>query len=159
MWQERRVVCTESVLAFSHVSEEKVLDAIPLVEILGVQDMGGLGTADLDDEAGRILLEICVTEENFFSTILVDQSDASLDDKQKCRQVFDTIDIDRTGSCSRNELTFFLKRLSYKPEEIDNFIRLADSDRNGEVYFFSGQSSRVSQLSRTAPLFSRGNFI
>ena len=123
------------MLAFSHIGEEKLLDAIPLVEILGVQEMGGLGSADLDEDAGRILLEIAVSDtywENLFTKILADQSDTSLDDKQKCKRVFDTLDKDKTGTCSRNELTLLLKRLSYKPEEIDDFIRHADSDQDGE---------------------------
>ncbi len=137
-WQERHVVCTESVLAFSHTDREKLLDVIPLSEIIGIQDMGGLGTAELDDDAGRIKLEISLTDrysDTFFSKFVAHQSAASADDKEKCRRVFDSIDTDKTGSCSIEELTIFLKRMFYTPEEIEKFIKSADADRSGEVSF------------------------
>ena len=129
------MVCSDTVLAFAHTGEEKILDSIPLVEIMGVQDMGGLGAADLDERAGRILLEIHVTEiisDTFFKKFFANMSDSHLDEKEKCRAIFDTIDTDKTGTCSREELTIFLKKLFCKPEEIEDFIKKADADLNGE---------------------------
>ncbi len=129
------MVCSDTVLAFAHTGEEKILDSIPLVEITGIQDMGGLGAADLDERAGRILLEISITEnisDSFFNKIFANVSDSHLTEKEKCRAIFDTIDTDKTGTCSREELTIFLKKLFCKPEEIEDFIKKADADDNGE---------------------------
>ncbi len=52
---------TNSVLAFAHVDAEKMLDVIPLEEIISIQDCDGVGSADADDDAGRVLLEIELT--------------------------------------------------------------------------------------------------
>ena len=138
-WQQRRVACTDNVLAIAHVNGEKLLDAIPLIEILGVQEMGGLGTADLDDGAGRILLDITLTDrfsDNFFSKMVVGSSDSDLEEKEKFRLLFDAIDTDKTGTCSRDELTIFMKKLFYDAEEIENFIQMADSDQDGGILSF-----------------------
>jgi hypothetical protein len=54
-------VYTNSVLAFAHVDAEKMLDVIPLEEIISIQDCDGVGSADADDDAGRVLLEIELT--------------------------------------------------------------------------------------------------
>ena len=137
-WQERKVACTESVLAFSHIEREKLLDVVPLNEIIGIQDMGGIGNADLDDDAGRIKLELILTDrssDNFFSKFITHQSSTLADEKEKCRKVFDSIDTDKTGSCSIEELTIFLKKMFYTPEEIEKFIKCADADRSGEMSF------------------------
>ena len=145
-WKQRRVVCTDAVLAIAHVHEEKLLDAIPLVEIMGIQDMGGLGAADLDEDAGRILLEITVADrlvDNFFSKLLAAQSSSTMGEKEKCRQIFNTIDTDRTGTCSREELTVFLKKLFFKPEEIAEFIEIADSDQNGLMLQLEVDSTEI----------------
>ena len=136
-WKQRRVVCTDSVLAIAHVQEQKLLDTIPLVEIHSIQDMGGLATADLDENAGRILLEITVTDrhiDSFFARNFSSQSNSKFEEKIKCRKIFDTIDTDKTGTCSMEELTVFLRKMFFKPDEIAEFIKLADSDRNGESW-------------------------
>ena len=108
--------------------------------------MGGLGAADLDEDAGRILLEITVADrlvDNFFSKLLAAQSSSTMGEKEKCRQIFNTIDTDRTGTCSREELTVFLKKLFFKPEEIAEFIEIADSDQNGLMLQLEVDSTEI----------------
>jgi hypothetical protein len=60
-WKERRVVYTEWVIGLAHADGEKLLDVIPLNEIISIQDCDGIGSADADDGAGRVLLEITLT--------------------------------------------------------------------------------------------------
>jgi hypothetical protein len=55
------VVYSERVLALAHVGAEKMLDVIPLSEIISIQDCDGVGSADADDGAGRVMLEITLT--------------------------------------------------------------------------------------------------
>ncbi len=55
------MVYTERVITLAHAGEEKMLDVIPLHEIISIQDCDGIGSADADDGAGRILLEISLT--------------------------------------------------------------------------------------------------
>ncbi len=76
------------------------------------------------------------------------------DDKADFLKIFQSIDKSGDGRCSRKELTVdntasfkfpsaaradsiskqvFLKKLFYTPAEIDEFIRIADVDGNGEV--------------------------
>uniref|UniRef100_A0A7S0M956 Uncharacterized protein n=1 Tax=Cryptomonas curvata TaxID=233186 RepID=A0A7S0M956_9CRYP len=65
VWQEQLVACTESILAFSDPHREKLVEVIPLCEIIGIQCMGGLHTADLDDDSGRIQLEITIIDRQY----------------------------------------------------------------------------------------------
>jgi hypothetical protein len=60
-WKDRRVVYTEWVIGLAHSDREKLLDVIPLNEIVSIQDCDGIGSADADDGAGRVLLEITLT--------------------------------------------------------------------------------------------------
>ena len=60
-WKTRRVVYSERVLALAHVGAEKMLDVIPLSEIINIQDCDGVGSADADEDAGRVMLEITLT--------------------------------------------------------------------------------------------------
>jgi hypothetical protein len=60
-WKDRRVVYTEWVIGLTHMDGEKLLDVIPLNEIISIQDCDGIGSADADDGAGRVLLEITLT--------------------------------------------------------------------------------------------------
>ncbi len=60
-WKERRVVYTDWVIGLAHPDGEKLLDVIPLEEIISIQDCDGIGSADADDGAGRVLLEITLT--------------------------------------------------------------------------------------------------
>ncbi len=60
-WKDRRVVYTEKIIGLSHPNGEKLLDVIPLSEIISIQDCDGIGAADADDGAGRVLLEITLT--------------------------------------------------------------------------------------------------
>ena len=60
-WKTRRVAYSERVLALAHVGCEKLLDVIPLSEIISIQDCDGVGSADADDGAGRVMLEITLT--------------------------------------------------------------------------------------------------
>ena len=55
------MVYTDSVLAFAHTDEEKMLDVIPLEEIISIQDCDGVGSADTDEDSGRVMLEIALT--------------------------------------------------------------------------------------------------
>ena len=48
-------------MAFAHIGAEKMLDVIPLEEIISIQDCDGVGSADADEDAGRVLLEIELT--------------------------------------------------------------------------------------------------
>ncbi len=57
-WKERRMVFTESVVAFAHIGAEKMLDVIPLDEIDHIQDCDGIDVVETDENAGRVLLEI-----------------------------------------------------------------------------------------------------
>ena len=130
---------TEAVLAIAHVNEEKLLDVIPLADVMSIQDMGGIATADAEDGAGRILLDITMTErpqDNFFSKFVsLTMQRSAEEEKEMYRQIFDSIDVDKTGSCSREEMSTFLKKLFYTREEIDEFINMADADNSGEVSF------------------------
>jgi hypothetical protein len=60
-WKTRRVVYSERVLSLAHVGAEKMLDVIPLSEIINIQDCDGVGSADADEGAGRVMLEITLT--------------------------------------------------------------------------------------------------
>jgi hypothetical protein len=60
-WKDRRVVYTEKIIGLAHANGEKLLDVIPLNEIISIQDCDGIGAADADDGAGRVLLEIVLT--------------------------------------------------------------------------------------------------
>ncbi len=55
------MVYTEWVVGLAHPNGEKLLDVIPLHEIISIQDCDGIGSADADDGAGRVLLEITLT--------------------------------------------------------------------------------------------------
>ncbi len=55
------MVFTEWVICLAHPNGDKLLDVIPLEEIISIQDCDGIGSADADDGAGRILLEITLT--------------------------------------------------------------------------------------------------
>ena len=55
------MVYTERAIALSHAEGEKLLDVIPLNEIISIQDCDGIGAADADEGAGRIMLEISLT--------------------------------------------------------------------------------------------------
>ncbi len=55
------MVYTEWVIGLAHQDGEKLLDVIPLNEIISIQDCDGIGSADADDGAGRVLLEITLT--------------------------------------------------------------------------------------------------
>jgi hypothetical protein len=68
-WKERRVVYTERVIVLAHADGEKLLDVIPLNEIFSIQDCDGIGSADADDGAGRIMLEITLTVQYFWRLI------------------------------------------------------------------------------------------
>jgi hypothetical protein len=57
------------VIGLAHANGEKLLDVIPLNEIISIQDCDGIGSADADDGAGRILLEIALTVLLFNSEI------------------------------------------------------------------------------------------
>ncbi len=57
-WKERRMVFTDSVVAFAHTGAEKMLDVIPLEEIVHIQDCDGIDVVETDESAGRVLLEI-----------------------------------------------------------------------------------------------------
>ncbi len=59
------MVYSERVLALAHVGAEKMLDVIPLNEIISIQDCDGVGSADADDGAGRVMLEITLTVRGF----------------------------------------------------------------------------------------------
>ena len=89
--------------------------------------------------------------------------DNAADEKDTLQKIFRTIDTDGTGSCSIEELTVggslmiviklnlekikkreqdadlkcykqvFLKKLFYTPQEIEEVIKMADSDHSGEV--------------------------
>jgi hypothetical protein len=52
------MVFTNSVVAFAHVGAEKMLDVIPLDEIIHIQDCDGIDVVETDEDAGRVLLEI-----------------------------------------------------------------------------------------------------
>ena len=52
------MVLTQSVVAFAHVGAEKLLDVIPLDEIVHIQDCDGIDVVETDESAGRVLLEI-----------------------------------------------------------------------------------------------------
>jgi hypothetical protein len=52
------MVFSKTVVAFAHVGAEKMLDVIPLDEIVHIQDCDGIDVVDTDDSAGRVLLEI-----------------------------------------------------------------------------------------------------
>lgn len=54
------MVYTDSVLAFAHSNAEKLLDVIPLEEIISIQDCDGVGSADTDEDSGRVLLKIAL---------------------------------------------------------------------------------------------------
>ncbi len=130
----------------AHVNAEKLLDVIPLAEILCIQDMGGLATADADEDAGRILLDIEITDrslDSFFSKIVPATQKSTSEEKETYKQLFDTIDVDKTGSCSREEMTTYLKKLFYTREEIEEFIKTADSDNSGEISFDEFWSLKV----------------
>ena len=64
------MVYTERVIALAHDGGEKILDVIPLNEIISIQDCDGIGSADADDGAGRIMLEISLTVLCFLGSIL-----------------------------------------------------------------------------------------
>ena len=66
--------------------------------------------------------------------MLVGASDSDIEEKEKFRLLFETIDTDKNGTCSREELTVYMKRLFFKPEEIESFIELADSDQDGKFF-------------------------
>ena len=70
-WKDRRVVYTERVIVLAHADGEKLLDVIPLNEIISIQDCDGIGSADADDGAGRIMLEISLTVIFFSKTLTV----------------------------------------------------------------------------------------
>ncbi len=55
------MVYTERVIGLAHAEGEKLLDVIPLNEIISIQDCDGIGSADADDGAGRVMLEITLT--------------------------------------------------------------------------------------------------
>ena len=55
------MVYTNWVVGLAHPNGEKLLDVIPLDEIISIQDCDGIGSADADDGAGRVLLEITLT--------------------------------------------------------------------------------------------------
>jgi hypothetical protein len=57
-WKDRRVVYTNKIIAFAKANTEKMMDVIPLHEIISVQDCDGVSTADAENDAGRIFLEI-----------------------------------------------------------------------------------------------------
>ena len=140
------MVFTEAVLAIAHVNEEKLLDVIPLADVMSIQDMGGIATADAEDGAGRILLDIAVTDrslDNFFSKLVPTTQRSTAEERETYRQIFDSIDVDKTGSCSREEMSTFLKKLFYTREEIDEFINMADADHSGEVTFEEFWSLRM----------------
>jgi hypothetical protein len=52
------MVFTDSVVAFAHSGAEKMLDVIPLSEIVNIHDCDGIDVAETDESAGRVLLEI-----------------------------------------------------------------------------------------------------
>jgi hypothetical protein len=52
------MVFTDSVIAFAHVGAEKMLDVVPMNDIINIQDCDGVNEAETDDKAGRVLLEI-----------------------------------------------------------------------------------------------------
>jgi hypothetical protein len=49
---------TDSVVAFAHVGKEKMLDVIPMNEIVNIHDCDGVDVVESDEKAGRVLLEI-----------------------------------------------------------------------------------------------------
>jgi hypothetical protein len=49
---------TDSVVAFAHVGAEKMLDVVPMNDIINIQDCDGVNEAETDEKAGRVLLEI-----------------------------------------------------------------------------------------------------
>ena len=55
------MVYTDRVIALAHVGRDKMIDVIPLDEIVNIQDCDGIGTAEADENVGRILLEISIT--------------------------------------------------------------------------------------------------
>jgi hypothetical protein len=136
-WQDRRVACTDSVLAFSHPEKEKLLEVIPLSEIVGVQEMGGLEEADLDDDAGRIQLEITLSDYPCFclTNCFSRKSTFATDDKENCRKIFESIDTDKTGTCGIDKLTTLLKKMCYNSPEKENIIKTALQGKGGNVTF------------------------
>jgi hypothetical protein len=125
-WKDRRVVYTEKVLGLAHANGEKLLDVIPLTDIVSIQDCDGIGAADADDGAGRVLLEITLTvlfywplflcaPESFGQDRNADGvmskifsstgNESSADEKGSLQEIFRTIDTDGTGSCSIDELS------------------------------------------------------
>jgi hypothetical protein len=125
-------------MAFSHPEKEKLLEVIPLSEIVGIQDMAGLGTADLDDDTGRMQLEITLSDIHcscFFTNCFARQSILNPDEKEKCRKIFDSIDTDKTGVFSIDKINMFLEKMRYSVEEIENVIKAADADSRGEMTF------------------------
>jgi hypothetical protein len=57
-WKDRRMVFTSRVVAFAHIGAEKMLDVIPLDEIVNIHDCDGINVAEADEKAGRVLIEI-----------------------------------------------------------------------------------------------------
>ena len=58
---------TEKILAFAKVDTDKMMDVIPLNEIISVQDCDGVSTADAETDAGRIYLEIDINVSSLLS--------------------------------------------------------------------------------------------
>jgi hypothetical protein len=52
------MVFTDSVVAFAHIGKEKMLDVIPMKEIVNIHDCDGVDVVETDERAGRVLLEI-----------------------------------------------------------------------------------------------------
>jgi hypothetical protein len=52
------MVFSDSVVAFAHIGAERMLDVIPLSDIVHIQDCDGIDVAETDESTGRVLLEI-----------------------------------------------------------------------------------------------------
>ena len=132
------------------------MEVIPLSEIVGVQEMGGLGDADLDDDAGRIQMEITLSDHQWFcfSNSFSRKSAHSTDEKETCRKIFDSIDADNTGRCSMDELTTLLQKMCYSLEEKENIIKAAVANNKGYVTFdeFWGLQMAIGQSRRSRDL-------
>ena len=52
-WKDRRLVSTKDFIFFARVGDEDVIDLIPLAEVVGIEDMDGIGPteeAEIDAE-------------------------------------------------------------------------------------------------------------
>ena len=146
---------TEFVVALAHPGKDKLLDVIPLHEIMNVQSVDGVSVADLYPDAGRILLEITVTDGNesafskwFYESLLSRTNSATEEgEEQRLRRAFRELDVDGSGALSLAEITQFLTNLGYSASEAKAFFETADSDGSGELSFNEFWEYREKEMS------------